>query len=175
MSKVIDFSKRCGVEALRLDCLSGDISVSELAHRFGCTKEEALDRIGIIDLNQTFAYSSEEIDAMIRKNETFKGKHVSFDKITLFNEIKEGLDSFLQCCGAAQKIEEIKPNQYDRNAVLVLDIDLVSILDKAEVSMLTAIMKKADRVVFSAAGEDCIRISFGIEDIWTDGVEEGSI
>ena len=129
---------------------------------------EVLDRIGVTELRRTLAYSPEEIEAMYQRNENFNGKRADFDKLRLFQEIKTELTEFLQCCGDVRKLEEIKPNQYEKNAILFLDVSIVAAFSKDEVAMLTAIMNKADRVVVSTVGGSCTRFSFCVENIWTD-------
>jgi len=105
---------------------------------------------------------------MYQRNENFNGKRADFDKLRLFQEIKAGLTKFLQRCGDVRKLEEIKPNQYEKNAILFLDVSSVAAFNKDETAMLTAIMNKADRVVVSTVGGSCTRFSFCVENIWTD-------
>lgn len=168
MRKKWDLQKRVDIDALRLDYLAGEISVSEVARQLNCTEEEALDRVGVTELRRTLAYSPEEIEAMYQRNENFNGKRADFDKLRLFQEIKAGLTEFLQRCGDVRKLEEIKPNQYEKNAILFLDVSVVTTFSKDETAMLTAIMNKADRMVVSTVGGNCTRFSFCVENIWTD-------
>lgn len=111
--------------------------------------------------------SGEEIVAMIDRNENFNGKSADFSKLALYQEIKSELVDFLQDCDNVVKLSECKPNQHEQNAVIFLDIKTISTFDKLEAAKLTAIMGKADRIMMSG-GDRGIRISFGIEKIWTE-------
>ena len=111
--------------------------------------------------------SGEEIVAMIDRNENFNGKRADFSKLALYQEIKAELVDFLQDCDNVVKLSECKPNQHEQNAVIFLDIKTISTFDKLEAAKLTAIMGKADRIMMSG-GDRGIRISFGIEKIWTE-------
>lgn len=168
MKKFKQIAENCMEEALRLDYLSGELSAADVAHRLNCSEEEALDRIGVTELRRTLAYSSEEIEAMYQRNESFSGKRADFDKLRLFQEIKADLTEFLQRCDDVRKLEEIKPNQYEKNAVLFLDVNIISTLNKDETAMLMAVMSKADRMVVSALGNGCIRFSFCVENVWIE-------
>lgn len=109
----------------------------------------------------------EEFGMMVDRNENFDGKRADFSKLALYQEIKAELVDFLQSCDDVVKLSECKPNQYEPNAVIFLDIKTISTFDKAETDKLTAIMGKADRIMMSG-GNRGIRISFGIEKIWTE-------
>lgn len=111
--------------------------------------------------------SNEKIAAMVDCNENFDGKRADFSKLALYQEIKAELVDFLQGCDDVVKLSECKPNQHEPNAVIFLDIKMISTFDKAETEKLTAIMGKADRIMMSG-GDRGIRISFGIEKIWTE-------
>ncbi len=157
-----------GIEALRLNYLAGELSAADIACQLRCAEEDVLERIGIVELQRTLAYSPEEIEAMYRRNENFDGKQVAFDKLQLFHELKADLAEFLQHCDDVQRLEEIRPNPREKNAILFLDVGIVTTFDKEEISILTTIMERADRTVVSAIGNDCIRFSFCIENIWTE-------
>lgn len=107
----------------------------------------------------------EEFGEMVDRNENFNGKRADFTKLALYQEIKADLVDFLQDCNDVVKLSECKPNQYEPNAVIFLDIKTISTFDKAETAKLTAIMGKADRIMMSG-GDRGIRISFGVEGIW---------
>lgn len=109
--------------------------------------------------------SNEKIAAMVDHNESFDGKRADFSKLALYQEIKADLMGFLQDCNDVVKLSECKPNQYEPNAVIFLDIKTISTFDKEETARLTAIMVKADRIMMSG-GDRGIRISFGVEGIW---------
>lgn len=155
-------------EALRLGYLTGKLSAEDVAAELQCPEEDALERIGITELRKTLAYTPEEIEAMYQCNENFNGRRANFSKLQLFQEIKVGLIKFLDRCDDAYKLEEVSPNQYEKNALLFLDMKSISTLNRDEVAMLTAIMNKADWVVISADKESSFRISFGVENIWED-------
>lgn len=109
----------------------------------------------------------EEFGEMVDHNENFDGKRADFSKLALYQEIKANLVDFLQGCDDVVKLSECKPNQYEPNAVIFLDIKSISIFDKAETDKLTTIMGKADRIMMSG-GDQGIRISFGIEKVWIE-------
>lgn len=111
--------------------------------------------------------SPEEFGEMVDRNENFNGKSADFSKLALYQEIKAELMDFLQDCDDAVKLSECKPNQHEQNAVVCLDIKTISTFDKVETAKLIAVMGKADRIMVSG-GDQGIRISFGIEKIWTD-------
>ena len=113
-------------------------------------------------------HSQEELAEMIERNENFDGQRVDFAKLKLYQEIKTELTDFLQLCDDVLRLEEIKPNKYERNALISLDVKIVSTFDKDETAMLTSIMNKADLVTVSAVGGKFIRYSFGVEDVWID-------
>lgn len=160
--------KQCSYEALRLDYLAGELSIEDIAEKLHCSEEEALEHIGVTVLRRTLDYTPEEIDAMYQRNENFNGKQANFEKLRLFQEIKADLTAFLQCCDDVCKLEEIKPNQHEKNALLFLDMNVISTFNKEETAMLTAIMNKADRMIVSAIGGNSIRISFGVENVWVN-------
>ncbi len=145
-----------------MDVESWRIETQEL---FPAADEESM---GTTKLRRTFTFSSEEIDAMYQRNENFRGKRADFNKLRLFQEIKADLTEFLQYCDDVQRLEDMEPNQHEKNAMLFLDMNTISMLDKKESAMLTAIMDKADRVIISAIKRKCIRFSFGIENVWMD-------
>lgn len=167
MRKVYTLQKCVDIEALRLDYLAGELSTSDIAQQLDCPQDEVLDRIGVTELRRTLAYTQEEIEAMYQRNENFNGKRANFGKLRLFQEIKEDLTDFFQRCNDAKKLEEIKPNQYEKNAVLMLDMNAISTLNKEEMTALTATMNKADRMVISAM-DGGVRFSFCVENIWTE-------
>ena len=109
----------------------------------------------------------EEFGEMVDHNENFNGKRADFTKLALYQEIKADLVGFLRDCNDVVKLSECKPNQYEPNAVIFLDIKTISTFDKAETAKLTAIMGKADRIMMSG-GDRGICISFGIEKIWIE-------
>lgn len=166
MRKIKAITEQRSYEALRLDYLAGELSAEDVAAELHCSEEEALDRIGITELRKTLAYTPEEIEAMYQRNENFDGRRANFGKLRLFQEIKTDLTNFLQSCDDVYKLEEVRPNQYEKNALLFLDIKAISTFNKDEVAMLTAIMNKADRVIISAIEGGSIRISFGVENVW---------
>lgn len=167
LAKVITIPKqRSRYEALRQDYLSGELSAKDVAAELHCSEDEALERIGITELQRTLAYTPEEIDAMYQRNENFDGKQANLDKLQLFQEIKADLTEFLHNCDDVYKLDEISPNKHEKNALLFLDLHVLSVFSKNEVAMLTAIMNKADRVIISAIKGGGIRISFGVENIW---------
>lgn len=122
------------------------------------------------DTEMSSAYdkiSPEEFGEMVDRNENFNGKSADFSKLALYQEIKSELVDFLQDCDDVVKLSECKPNQYEQNAVIFLDIKTISTFNKEETAKLIAIMGKADRIMVS--GGDCgIRISFGVEGIWVE-------
>ncbi len=168
MSKIKAITKQRSYESLRLGYLAGEISAEDVAEELHCTEDEALKRIGITELRKTLAYTPEEIEAMYQCNENFSGRRADFGKLRLFQEIKADLVKFLHSCDDVCKLEEVRPNQYEKNALLFLDIKAISTFNRDEVAMLTAIMNKADRVIVSAIGGSNVRISFGVENIWED-------
>ena len=109
----------------------------------------------------------EEFGRMVDYNENFNGKRADFSKLALYQEIKADLMGFLRDCNDVVKLSECKPNQYEPNAVIFLDIKTISTFDKVETAKLIAIMGKADRIIVSG-GDQGIRISFGIESIWAE-------
>lgn len=111
--------------------------------------------------------SPEEFGEMVDRNENFSGKSADFSKLALYQEIKSELVDFLQDCDDVVKLSECKPNQHEQNAVISLDIKMISTFDKEEAAKLIAIMGKADRIMMSG-GDRGIRISFGIEKIWIE-------
>lgn len=113
-------------------------------------------------------HSQEELSEMIERNENFDGQRADFAKLKLYQEIKTDLTDFLQLCDDVLRLEEIKPNKYERNALISLDVKIVSTFDKDETAMLTSIMNKADLVTVSAVGGKFIRYSFGVEDVWIE-------
>lgn len=109
----------------------------------------------------------EEFGRMVDHNENFNGKSANFSKLVLYQEIKSELMDFLQDCDDVVKLSEYKPNRYEQNAVIFLDIKTISTFDKVETAKLTAIMDKADRIMVSGSDQG-IRISFGVEKIWIE-------
>lgn len=110
----------------------------------------------------------EELAEMIERNENFDGRRADFAKLKLYQEIKTNLTEFLQLCDDVLRLEETKPNKCERNALISLDVKIVSTFDKAETAMLTSIMNKADLVTVSAVGGKFIRYSFGVENVWIE-------
>lgn len=118
-------------------------------------------------MSNIYDITPKEFGEMVDRNENFNGKRADFSKLALYQEIKADLVDFLRDCDDVVKLSECKPNQYEPNAVICLDIKTISTFDKVETAKLIAIMGKADRIMVSG-GDRCIRISFGIEKIWTD-------
>lgn len=112
--------------------------------------------------------SQDEIAAMIERNENFAGKRADFAKLRLYQEIKADLLEFLQVCDDVLQVKEIKPNQYEKNALISIDVSIVATFNKAETALLTAIMNKADRVVVNGTGGEFVRFSFGVENVWIE-------
>lgn len=110
----------------------------------------------------------EEFDELYQENENFDGRRADFCKLRLYQEIKGDLTEFLQHCDDVLKLTEIKPNRYERNALICLDIKAVSTFDRDELAKLTAIMNKADRVIVSGAESAGVRLSFGVENVWVE-------
>lgn len=109
----------------------------------------------------------EEFGEMVDRNENFNGKSADFSKLALYQEIKADLVDFLQDCDDTVKLSECKPNQHEQNAVICLDIKMISTFDKVETAKLIAVMGKADRIMVSGSDRG-IRISFGVEGIWAE-------
>lgn len=118
-------------------------------------------------MSNIYDITPEKFGEMVDHNENFNGKRADFSKLALYQEIKADLVNFLRDCDDVVKLSECKPNQYEQNAVISLDIKTISTFDKTEMVKLTAIMGKADRIMMSG-GDRGIRISFGIEKIWTE-------
>lgn len=112
--------------------------------------------------------SQDELAAMIERNENFAGKRADFAKLRLYQEIKSDLLEFLQVCDDVLQVKEIEPNQYEKNAMISMDVPVVATFDKEESALLIAIMNKADRVVVNGTGSEFIRFTFGIENVWIE-------
>lgn len=112
-------------------------------------------------------YTPEQIAEMHDYNENFVGRTANFIKIQQHREIKKGLIDFMGVCDCAHKVEEIKPNKHEQNALAYVDLRRPAVLDKVSAGVLAQIMEMADSVVISA-DSDHIRFSFATEKIWAD-------
>lgn len=110
-------------------------------------------------------YTPEEIAEMHDRNENFNGVQANFDKIKLYQEIREGLDDFMGICRDVRQVDGYTPNPKEKHAMLWVDFSPAAILNKTETEMLASIMNMADGTVLSTV-DGCVRISFDVNDIW---------
>lgn len=101
------------------------------------------------------------------RNENFHGRQANIAKILLYNEIKAELVEFMQSCDEVRLMDGFAPNAKEKHAMLWLELRFAAMLDKREIAALTAIMNKADGLLFAVSG-DHVRITFEVNDIWLD-------
>lgn len=107
----------------------------------------------------------EEIAEMHGCNENFRGTRANFKQIQLYQAVKGDLVGFMERCNKVQRVEGFDPNRREKHAIICMDLKFAAILDKQETAELTAIMNKADGVIFTAVNNH-VRITFEIKNIW---------
>lgn len=112
-------------------------------------------------------FTPEQIAEMHDYNENFVGRTADFEKIQQHREIKEGLVDLMGTCEYVRKVEEIKPNQYEQNALVYVDLRHPAVLNKVSAETLSELIGMADSVVI-ACDADNIRISFATEKVWKE-------
>lgn len=110
-------------------------------------------------------YTPEEIGAMHDRNENFRGKHANFEKLQLYQAIKNDLVEFMEHCGSVKQVDGFDPNVREKHAIIWMDLSPAATLNKEETAALAAVMSKADGAVFATV-DGHVRISFIIKDIW---------
>lgn len=110
-------------------------------------------------------FTADQIAEMHDHNEYFHGKTADFSKVMLYNEIKEELIELQKKCPDICKIDELPPGGCKRNAIICLDVDVISIFDKDAANILGDVIQKADRVIVGTDSSR-VRFSFCVENVW---------
>jgi len=118
-----------------------------------------------VDVRELF--TPEEITAMMERNESFHGTVADFSKKQKYDKLVAAArwmdaNSF-EVIGI-----QIEPISKDRpNAIVCLDVRRLSSYRGEELNALATMISMSDSV-FMAWSETCIRLTFGIQDIWSD-------
>lgn len=114
-----------------------------------------------------FNYTAEEIIAAWEHNETFCGHHANMEKVQLYFQLKKDLETLMDNCKDILAVNGFGPNPREKHAIIWADLLTVAVLSKEDTDALSAIVHKADGIVFAAL-EDSLRITFDIKGIWGD-------
>lgn len=110
-------------------------------------------------------YTPEEIAAAHDRNENFHGQCANFEKIKLYQQLRDELLDLMQTCNNVDLVDGFDPNPEERHAMLWMDLSPAAILNKAAAEKLADIMQKSDGMVLSAV-KGHVRISFDVNDVW---------
>lgn len=107
------------------------------------------------------------VEAMLERNENFRGTSIDENKMILFTQLRAEADELARLMRA--KLTVRMPEDTKRNAMLMLDVNLpVCIFNESVRRRLAALIEQADDVTFAAPNGKTMRISFGVQGVWKD-------
>ena len=107
------------------------------------------------------------VEAMLQRNENFRGTSVNEAKMNLFTQIRQESDepAHLMCGTLTVR----PPESTKRNAMVMIDLPLpVCIFNESVRSRLARLIEKADDVSFAAPTGESMRVTFGVHGVWED-------
>ena len=107
------------------------------------------------------------VDAMLARNENFRGTSVDEGKLALFTDIRQKADALARLMHGVLTVRP--PENTARNALVMIDVPLpVSIFSESVRARLAELIRNADDVSFASPSGSVMRISLGIHGVWQD-------
>ena len=107
------------------------------------------------------------VETMLNRVENFHGTSVNEEKMNLFTEIRKEADELSHLMRGTITVRP--PENSRRNAMVMIDLPLpVSIFSESVRSRLARLIEKADDVSFAAPEGKGLRVTFGVQGVWTD-------
>ena len=107
-----------------------------------------------------------EIDIRVRKNESFKGSNVHFEKIQAYWELKKACSALVQTAPCIKHMEEVPPGRDHRHAIIAVDIEGGALTGNA-LALFNQMRSLADDFTVLSRGL-LTRYSFIIMNVWED-------
>ena len=108
-----------------------------------------------------------EIDLRVRKNESFKGTNVHFDKIQCYWELKKACSALLQTAPYIKHTEDVPPGRDHRHAIIAVNMENGCVLNRDTLALLKRMTNLADDLSVINRGR-LTRYSFTIMNVWED-------
>lgn len=109
---------------------------------------------------------AEMVEAMLQRNENFRGTTVDSEKIEKFTTLRTKADELAHLVRGTLKVSP--PDNTKRNAMLMIDFALpVAIFNESVRKRLAELIVAADDVSF-AAKDSVLRLSLGVHGIWKE-------
>lgn len=107
------------------------------------------------------------VEAMLQRNENFRGTSVNEAKMNLFTQIRQESDELAHLMRGTLTVRP--PESTKRNAMVMIDLPLpVCIFNESVRSRLARLIEKADDVSFAASTGESMRVTFGVHGVWED-------
>lgn len=110
---------------------------------------------------------AKEIDLHVRKNESFNGKKVNFEKVQAYWDLKKNCTALAHTVPHIKHLDAIPPGRDHRHAIVAMDIDPACDFPANASALLRQARILADNVSLFSIGR-LHRISFIIMNIWED-------
>lgn len=108
-----------------------------------------------------------EIDLHVRKNESFRGKKVNFEKVQTYWDLKKACTALAQIAPCIKHLEEVPPGRDHRHAMIALDMEDAGAFPGNAPALFQTASRLADDVSCFACGH-LQRLSFIIMNVWED-------
>lgn len=108
-----------------------------------------------------------ELDLRVRKNESFKGTNVHFEKIRDYWELKKACSALVQTSPRIKHMEEVPPGRDHRHAIIAVDMENGNALSGNALFIFNQMRSLADDLTVLNRGR-LTRYSFIIMNVWED-------
>lgn len=107
------------------------------------------------------------VEAMLNRNENFRGTSVNEAKMELFSKIRKNAGALAHLMRGTVTVRP--PESSKRNAMVMIDLPLpVCIFNESVRSRLARLIEKSDDVSFAAPTRESLRVTFGVHGVWED-------
>ena len=115
--------------------------------------------------------ADEEIQEFCRLNDLFEGRIADFSKAQRFEKLKK-VGQWLDAHSMEVKGLSTSPVSSDKqNAIVMIDIKKLSILEKDDLKVFIAMFSLSDSVFISSVNDGFTRVSFYVQDVYSESVE----
>lgn len=107
------------------------------------------------------------VEAMLNRNENFRGASVNEAKMELFSKIRKNASELAHLMRGTVTVRP--PESSKRNAMVMIDLPLpVCIFNESVRTRLADLICDSDDVSFAAPTGESMRVTFGIHGVWED-------
>ena len=114
-----------------------------------------------------YTATPDEIDMLVKRNESFKGKKPNFEKMRAYQQLKETCAVLASTAACVKHLEEVPPGWDHRHAIVALDVAKATRFTGNEAVLFQRAVELSDGFMLFDHGETP-RLSFTVINVWED-------